>query len=171
MSRTRGEPSPDERQTALPLAKAPARRAPPTPEQTAKVVVAKLTSPVGFPDKAELTLRLSLPRAVCERLMARATREGSPELRGVGAGGAGAGGEGRLNAVLTRRERCGPAGLVLQGTLVERLTHKPPYLVAPLLVSNGRPCRSVNVKNGTSAAVAISWSGPERALIPSMPMP
>ena len=58
----RREPSPDERQAALPLAKAPARRAPPTPEAIAKIVVAKLTSPVGFPDKAEVTPRLSLPR-------------------------------------------------------------------------------------------------------------
>src|SRR5258708_1644672 len=31
----------------------PARRKPPTPEQIAKVVVAKLKSPVGMPDKAE----------------------------------------------------------------------------------------------------------------------
>jgi hypothetical protein len=65
MPRPRREPSPDERQATLPLAKAPARRATPTPEQTAKVVVAKLMSPVGFPDRAGLTLRLSLPRAVC----------------------------------------------------------------------------------------------------------
>ena len=38
--------------------------------------MAKLKSPVGFPDKAELTPRLSLPRAVVERLSARAMREG-----------------------------------------------------------------------------------------------
>ena len=44
------------------------------------MVVAKLTSPVGFPDKADLTLRLSLPRAVCERLMVRANRETYPSL-------------------------------------------------------------------------------------------
>ena len=68
--------SADDRQSALPLAKAPARRAPPTPEQTAKIVVAKLKSPVGLPDKAEISLRLSLPRAVLERLTARAMREG-----------------------------------------------------------------------------------------------
>ena len=80
MPRPRREPSPDERQAALPLAKAPARRAPPTPEAIAKIVVAKLTSPVGFPDKAEVTPRLSLPRAVCERLMARASREGYPSF-------------------------------------------------------------------------------------------
>jgi len=76
MPRPSRAPSPDERQATLPLAKAPARRAPPTPDQTARIVVAKLTSPVGFPDKAELTLRLSLPRAVLERLAARAMREG-----------------------------------------------------------------------------------------------
>jgi hypothetical protein len=38
--------------------------------------VIQLKSPVGFPDKAELTPRLSLPRAVLERLTARAMREG-----------------------------------------------------------------------------------------------
>jgi plasmid stability protein len=31
---------------------------------------------VGLPSKAEITLRLSLPRAVLERLRARAIREG-----------------------------------------------------------------------------------------------
>ena len=70
--------SPDERQAALPLP--PARRKPPTPEQIAKAVTAKLTSPVGQPDKAEITLRLVLPRAVLERLMARAHREEYPSL-------------------------------------------------------------------------------------------
>jgi hypothetical protein len=43
-------------------------------------IVTKLTSPVGFPDKAEVTPRLSLPRAVCERLMARGSREGYPSF-------------------------------------------------------------------------------------------
>jgi hypothetical protein len=52
-----------------------ARRKPPTPEQIAKVVVAKLKSPVGMPDKAELPLRLILPRAVIERLMVRSSCE------------------------------------------------------------------------------------------------
>jgi hypothetical protein len=52
----------------------------PTPEQIAKVVTAKLGSPVGMPDKAELPLKLVLPRAVIERLMVRARREGSPSL-------------------------------------------------------------------------------------------
>ena len=76
MPRPRREPSPDERQAALPLAKAPARRAAPTPEQTAKIVTDKRKSPPGQPDKAEITLRLVLPRAVLERLSARAIREG-----------------------------------------------------------------------------------------------
>jgi hypothetical protein len=80
MPSPRREPSPDERQAALPLAKAPARGVPPTPEQIAKVVTAKLASPVGMPDKAELPLKLVLPRAVIERLMVRARREGSPSL-------------------------------------------------------------------------------------------
>jgi hypothetical protein len=71
-------PTPDDRQAALPL---PAgRRKPPTPEQIAKIVVAKLKSPVGTPDKAEITLRLVLPRAVVERLMVRGRRESYPSL-------------------------------------------------------------------------------------------
>jgi hypothetical protein len=76
MPRPRREPSPDERQTALPLAKAPARRAVPTPEQVAKAVTDRNPSPAGQLDKAEITLRLVLPRAVLERLRARAIREG-----------------------------------------------------------------------------------------------
>jgi hypothetical protein len=52
----------------------------PTPEQIAKVVTAKLKSPVGLPDKAELPLKLVLPRAVIERLMVRARRDGAPSL-------------------------------------------------------------------------------------------
>jgi len=52
----------------------------PTPEQIAKIVTAKLKSPVGQPDKAEITLRLVLPRAVLERLTARAHREEYPSL-------------------------------------------------------------------------------------------
>jgi hypothetical protein len=85
-------PAPDDRQAALPLP--PARRKPPTPEHIAKVVTAKLKSPVRMPDKAELTLHVVLPRAVIERLMVRAHRENYPQPRGVGAGGVGAGGEG-----------------------------------------------------------------------------
>jgi hypothetical protein len=76
MPRPRREPSPDERQAALPLAKAPARRTPPTPEQVAKAVTDKRPSPVGQPTKVEISLRLVLPRAVLERLSARAIREG-----------------------------------------------------------------------------------------------
>ena len=74
--RPRREPSPDERQAALPLAKAPARSAPPTPEQVAKAVTDKRPSPVGQPTKVEITLRLVLARPVLERLSARAIREG-----------------------------------------------------------------------------------------------
>ena len=36
----------------------------------------QLESPVGLPDKAEISLRLSLPGAVLERLTARAVRAG-----------------------------------------------------------------------------------------------
>jgi hypothetical protein len=75
MPRPRGEISPDPRQAALPLAKAPARRAAPTPEAIAKTITDRDPSPVGLPNKAEITLRLSLPRAALERLRARAIRE------------------------------------------------------------------------------------------------
>jgi hypothetical protein len=92
-------PAPDDRQAALPLPSA--RRKPPTPEQIATIVTAKLKSPVvlratrdaipvfatpphhhyslaahlGQPNKTEIPLRLVLPRAVFERLTARAVRE------------------------------------------------------------------------------------------------
>jgi hypothetical protein len=75
MPRLRREPGPDERQGTLPLAKAPARRATPTPEAMAKTVTDRDPSPVGQPGKAEITLRLALPRAVLERLRVRAIRE------------------------------------------------------------------------------------------------
>jgi hypothetical protein len=75
MPRPRRAPSPDERQAALPLAKAPARRAIPTPEQIAKKVTDGDPSPPGMPELAAITLRLALPRAVLERLRARALRE------------------------------------------------------------------------------------------------
>lgn len=54
----------------------------PTPEQIAKVVTAKLKSPVGMPDKVEIPLKVVLLRAVAERLMARASRERYPSLAG-----------------------------------------------------------------------------------------
>jgi hypothetical protein len=63
-----------------PESRKPPKKIPPTPEQIAKVVTAKLKSPVGQLDKAEITLRLVLPRAVLERLMARASRESYPSL-------------------------------------------------------------------------------------------
>ena len=52
MPRPRREPSPDERQAALPLAKAPGRRAAPTPEAIAKTVTDRDPSPVGQPELA-----------------------------------------------------------------------------------------------------------------------
>ena len=76
MPRPRRAPSPDERQAALPLAKAPARRALPSPEEVAKIVTDKRPSPVGQPTRVEISLRLVLPRPVLERLSARAIREG-----------------------------------------------------------------------------------------------
>jgi hypothetical protein len=42
------------------------------PEQFAQVVTAKLKSPVGMTDKAEVSLKVALPRAVIERPMVRA---------------------------------------------------------------------------------------------------
>ncbi len=75
MPRPRRAPSPDERQAALPLAKAPARRVAPTPEAIAKTVTDRDPSPPGQPELAAITLRLALPRAVLERLRARAIRE------------------------------------------------------------------------------------------------
>jgi hypothetical protein len=85
-------PASDDRQAALPLP--PARRKPPTPEQIAQIVVAKLKSPVGMPDKAELPLRLILPRAVLERVDGADASGKLPQPRGLGAGGAGARGDG-----------------------------------------------------------------------------
>ena len=76
MPRRRRASSPDDRRAALPLAKAPARRAPPTPEQVAKAVTDKRPSPPGQPTKVEISLRLVLSRPVLERLSARAIREG-----------------------------------------------------------------------------------------------
>jgi hypothetical protein len=72
----RREPSPDPRQVPLPLAKAPARRTAPTPEQVAKALTDKRPSPPGQPTKVEISLRLALPRAVLERLSAQAIRQG-----------------------------------------------------------------------------------------------
>jgi hypothetical protein len=72
----RPSPPPDERQAALPLAKAPGRPAARTPEQVAKTVTDRDLSPPGQPDLAQITLRLALPRAALERLRARAIREG-----------------------------------------------------------------------------------------------
>jgi hypothetical protein len=58
-----------------PEARKPPKKIPPTAEQTAKIVTAKLPTLVGMPQKAEVTLRLVLPRAALERLTARAIRE------------------------------------------------------------------------------------------------
>src|SRR5262245_30785704 len=76
MPRPRRAHDPDERKGALSLAKAPARRSTRTPEAIAKTVIDRDPSPPGQLEKAEITLRLVLPRAVLERLRARAIREG-----------------------------------------------------------------------------------------------
>jgi hypothetical protein len=47
----------------------------PTPEAIAKTVTDRDASPIGQPELAMITLRLALPRAVLERLRARAIRE------------------------------------------------------------------------------------------------
>ena len=51
------------------------RKIPPTPEQMAKGATSRRPSPPGQPDKAVVTLRLLLTRAIVERLSARAIRE------------------------------------------------------------------------------------------------
>ena len=48
----------------------------------AKTVTDRDPSPVGQPELARITLRLALPRAVLERLRARAIRE-TPKLEAV----------------------------------------------------------------------------------------
>jgi hypothetical protein len=68
-----------------PIAQEPEPRKPPqkvapAPEQIAQIVAAKLTSLAGMPDKAELSLKVVLPRAVIERLMVRTSREKYPSL-------------------------------------------------------------------------------------------
>src|SRR6185295_15083896 len=81
MRRPRREPTPDDRQATLPLAKAPARRATPTPEAIAKTVTDRDPSPPGMPDKAEITLRLALPRtggSRCHRDRGRICGAGAP---------------------------------------------------------------------------------------------
>jgi len=77
MPRRARHPAPsDDRQAALPLAKAPARPKAPTPEDVAKRVTDRDPSPPGQPELAQITLRLSLRRAAIEQLRAQAIREG-----------------------------------------------------------------------------------------------
>ncbi len=76
MPRPRREPSPDDRQVALPLAKAPARRAAPTPERSRRRSRIATRARWASRELAMITLRLALPRAVLERLRGRAIREG-----------------------------------------------------------------------------------------------
>jgi hypothetical protein len=63
-----------------PESRKPPKKMPPTPEQIAKIATAKLKRPVGTPEKAEISLRVVLPRVVLERLMARASRDRYPSL-------------------------------------------------------------------------------------------
>ncbi len=75
MPRARRRPPADPAQPLLPLTTSakPGRE---TPEQLAKRLVARRPSPPGIPDRAELTLKISLPRTLLQRLTARAIREG-----------------------------------------------------------------------------------------------
>ena len=75
MPRSARRPAPESPESPRALAKAPARTVA-TPEQIAQATVAKLSSPVGSPDKAELAVRLVLPRTALERLIARAIGQG-----------------------------------------------------------------------------------------------
>ncbi len=74
MPRPRRRPTDDPAQAALPLtAGKPSRE---TPEQLARRLVSRRPSPPGLPHRVELTLKISLPRVLVERLTARAIREG-----------------------------------------------------------------------------------------------
>ena len=64
----------------LPALRTGPQQVAPAPGQIAKVVTAKLKSPMGMPDEAELPLKIVLPRVVIERLMVRAQRENYPSL-------------------------------------------------------------------------------------------
>jgi hypothetical protein len=59
----------------LPLVASPKPRAGVEPEQAAKVAVARRARPSALPDHVRLTLTLDVPRALAERLSARAIRE------------------------------------------------------------------------------------------------
>ncbi len=74
MPRPRRRPTNDPAQAPLPLTTATPGRE--TPEQLAKRLVSRQPSPPGIPDRAELTLKISLPRPLLEWLTARAIREG-----------------------------------------------------------------------------------------------
>jgi hypothetical protein len=52
--------------------KAPGRE---TPEEIAKRLTSRRPSPLGIPHRAELTLKISLPRPLLERLTAQAIRK------------------------------------------------------------------------------------------------
>ena len=53
----------------------PHKRRAPTPEQVAKTVTDKRPSPPRQPEKVEIILEIVLPRALAERVSARAIRE------------------------------------------------------------------------------------------------
>jgi hypothetical protein len=61
----------------LPLDTSPKIRAGVSPEEAAKVAIARRTRPSVVPDHVRLTLTLDLRRALAERLSARAIRTGA----------------------------------------------------------------------------------------------
>ncbi len=74
MPRPRRRPADDPAQAPLPVTTAKPGRE--TPEELAKRLVSRRPSPPGIPNRVELTLKISLPRDLVERLTARAIREG-----------------------------------------------------------------------------------------------
>jgi len=64
-------------QLPLPAPSPAKRRASPTPEQIAKVAIARRAKPSAVPGNVKLTLTFDLPRELAERLSARGVREGT----------------------------------------------------------------------------------------------
>ena len=64
-------------QLPLPASSPPKRRAVQTPEQIAKVAIARRAKPSAVPGNVKLTLTFDIPRELAERLSARGIREGT----------------------------------------------------------------------------------------------
>ena len=63
-------------QLPLPARSPPKRRAGQTPEQIAKVAIARRAKPSAVSGNVKLTLTFNIPRELAERLSARGIREG-----------------------------------------------------------------------------------------------